>query len=50
MNAIAYCQPLVPPEWIAAHGLQPHWLRLRIERRGIDRRRPSGACVRWPAR
>ncbi len=28
MNAIAYCQPFVPPEWIAAHGLRPLWLRL----------------------
>jgi benzoyl-CoA reductase/2-hydroxyglutaryl-CoA dehydratase subunit BcrC/BadD/HgdB len=27
MNRIAYCQPLVPPEWIAAHGLRPDWLR-----------------------
>ena len=27
MNAIAYCQPFVPPEWIAAHGLRPLWLR-----------------------
>ncbi len=27
MNVIAYCQPFVPPEWIAAHGLRPQWLR-----------------------
>ena len=27
MNLIAYCQPFVPPEWIAAHGLRPQWLR-----------------------
>ena len=27
MNRIAYCQPLVPPEWIAAHGLRPEWFR-----------------------
>ena len=26
MNAILYCSPLVPPEWIAAHGMQPKWL------------------------
>lgn len=26
MNAVAYCQPFVPPEWIAAHGLRPYWL------------------------
>ena len=29
MNAIAYASPLVPAEWIAAHGFRPHWLRLR---------------------
>ena len=23
MNAVAYCHPFVPPEWIAAHGLRP---------------------------
>jgi benzoyl-CoA reductase/2-hydroxyglutaryl-CoA dehydratase subunit BcrC/BadD/HgdB len=28
MNAVGYCSPFVPAEWIAAHGLQPHWLRL----------------------
>jgi benzoyl-CoA reductase/2-hydroxyglutaryl-CoA dehydratase subunit BcrC/BadD/HgdB len=27
MDLIAYCQPFVPPEWIAAHGLRPQWLR-----------------------
>jgi benzoyl-CoA reductase/2-hydroxyglutaryl-CoA dehydratase subunit BcrC/BadD/HgdB len=26
MNSIAYCQPFVPPEWIAAHGLRPLWM------------------------
>ena len=25
MNTVAYCSPLVPPEWIAAHGLRPVW-------------------------
>jgi len=30
MKAIAYCSPFVPAEWIAAHGLRPHWLRLDI--------------------
>ena len=29
MSAVAYCNPLVPVEWIAAHGLQPRWLRLQ---------------------
>ncbi len=28
MKTIAYCSPFVPAEWIAAHGLRPHWLRL----------------------
>jgi benzoyl-CoA reductase/2-hydroxyglutaryl-CoA dehydratase subunit BcrC/BadD/HgdB len=26
---IAYCNPFVPVEWIAAHGWQPLWLRIR---------------------
>jgi benzoyl-CoA reductase/2-hydroxyglutaryl-CoA dehydratase subunit BcrC/BadD/HgdB len=26
--AVGYCSPFVPAEWIAAHGLRPHWLRL----------------------
>lgn len=25
--AVLYCHPLVPPEWIAAHGVRPQWLR-----------------------
>ena len=29
MKTIAYSSPFVPAEWIAAHGLQPHRLRLR---------------------
>jgi hypothetical protein len=29
MKTIAYSSPFVPAEWIAAHGLRPHWLRLR---------------------
>ncbi len=28
MKTIAYSSPFVPPEWIAAHGLRPLWLRL----------------------
>jgi benzoyl-CoA reductase/2-hydroxyglutaryl-CoA dehydratase subunit BcrC/BadD/HgdB len=27
MTSIAYSSPMVPPEWIAAHGLHPRWLR-----------------------
>jgi hypothetical protein len=29
MKTVAYSSPFVPAEWIAAHGLQPHRLRLR---------------------
>ena len=29
MKTIAYVSPFVPAEWIAAHGLRPHRLRLR---------------------
>jgi len=29
MNAVAYCHPFVPPEWIAAHRLRPYWLPCR---------------------
>ena len=28
MTTIAYSNPFVPPEWIAAHGLRPLWTRL----------------------
>ncbi len=29
MTTVAYTSPLVPPEWIAACGMEPRWLRLR---------------------
>jgi len=29
MKTVAYNSPFVPPEWIAAHGMQPDWMRLR---------------------
>ena len=29
MTTVAYCHPLVPPEWIAAHGVRPRWLHPR---------------------
>jgi len=29
MKTIAYSNPFVPAEWIAAHGLRPGWMRLR---------------------
>ena len=38
MNAIAYSSPFVPAEWIAAHGLRPHRLRLARRREGLDSR------------
>ena len=28
MSNVAYVSPMVPPEWVAAHRLQPIWLRL----------------------
>lgn len=30
MKPIAYCNPFVPPEWIAAHGLQPSWMQIHF--------------------
>jgi len=30
MKTIAYCNPFVPPEWLAAHGVQPSWMRVRF--------------------
>jgi benzoyl-CoA reductase/2-hydroxyglutaryl-CoA dehydratase subunit BcrC/BadD/HgdB len=41
MNTIAYLSPFVPAEWIAAHGLRPHWLRL-----GTSSGRPNFAVTR----
>ena len=45
MKAIAYSSPFVPPEWIAAHGLQPR--RLRLARR-VDRPLLGGVAGRLP--
>jgi benzoyl-CoA reductase/2-hydroxyglutaryl-CoA dehydratase subunit BcrC/BadD/HgdB len=28
MGTVDYCNPFIPVEWLAAHGLQPRWLRL----------------------
>ena len=44
MKTIAYASPFVPVEWIVAHGLAPHWLRLRApagQPRGMI---PRGVC------
>jgi benzoyl-CoA reductase/2-hydroxyglutaryl-CoA dehydratase subunit BcrC/BadD/HgdB len=40
MRTVAYCSPLVPPEWIAAHGLQPLWLQPE----GTALRAQRGVC------
>ena len=40
MKTIAYCNPFVPAEWIAAHGMRPLWMRLRSTG---DRRLLGGA-------
>ncbi len=44
MNTVAYTSPFVPPEWVAAHGLRPQWMRLRSAvgraRAGVSR----GTC------
>jgi benzoyl-CoA reductase/2-hydroxyglutaryl-CoA dehydratase subunit BcrC/BadD/HgdB len=43
MRTVGYCSPFVPPEWIAAHGLQPRWLRLRSD--GSRRRAAAGRAT-----
>ncbi|MBC8870380.1 MAG: 2-hydroxyacyl-CoA dehydratase [Planctomycetes bacterium] len=30
MTTIAYCNPFIPPEWIAAHGMQPSWMQVHF--------------------
>lgn len=40
MDRVGYLSPLVPPEWIAAHGLRPVWLAPGRQAAGIRR----GAC------
>jgi benzoyl-CoA reductase/2-hydroxyglutaryl-CoA dehydratase subunit BcrC/BadD/HgdB len=44
MKTIAYCSPFVPPEWIAAHGLRPHWLRPRPSANGSSLAAGRGIC------
>lgn len=43
MKSIAYCNPFVPPEWIAAHRLRPQWLRPRAAR-GESATTHRGVC------
>jgi benzoyl-CoA reductase/2-hydroxyglutaryl-CoA dehydratase subunit BcrC/BadD/HgdB len=48
MASIAYCNPFVPPEWIAAHGLKPHWLQPRSVGSTLSAQRgicPAAAAV-----
>ena len=35
MTTVAYCHPLVPAEWIAAHGLQPRWMHPQQSRNAV---------------
>lgn len=44
MTTVAYCSPFVPPEWIAAHGLRPHGLRLRPESNRTSLADGRGVC------
>lgn len=44
MKTVAYCNPLVPPEWIAAHGLRPDWMRLPPAGEGPPLGAVQGIC------
>ena len=44
MKTVAYVSPFVPPEWIAAHGLRPHRLRLRARDGGLLPAAARGIC------
>jgi benzoyl-CoA reductase/2-hydroxyglutaryl-CoA dehydratase subunit BcrC/BadD/HgdB len=46
MASIAYCNPFIPPEWIAAHGLKPHWLQPEKVTATFCRNGPEGASHR----
>ena len=48
MNQIAYSSPFIPPEWIAAHGLQPVWHRWPGAR-AFHAGQCAAACVPMPA-
>jgi benzoyl-CoA reductase/2-hydroxyglutaryl-CoA dehydratase subunit BcrC/BadD/HgdB len=41
---VAYFSPLVPPEWIAAHGLEPRWQPLGPAVQSRNREIVRGAC------
>ncbi|NUQ63883.1 MAG: 2-hydroxyacyl-CoA dehydratase [Pirellulales bacterium] len=44
MKCVAYVSPMVPPEWITAHGLAPSWQQLRTVRRDRDGGTVRGVC------
>ncbi|MGA2796963.1 MAG: 2-hydroxyacyl-CoA dehydratase family protein [Thermoguttaceae bacterium] len=44
MKTIAYSSPFVPAEWISAHGLRPHWLRLGTASGGSHISVTRGVC------
>lgn len=44
MKGVAYFHPLVPPEWIAAHGFQPVWQPLDSTGAGRDHGSARGVC------
>ncbi len=44
MKTLGYCSPLIPPEWIAAHGFKPRWLPWTREPGLIVIRPGRGLC------
>jgi len=44
MKTLGYCSPLIPPEWIAAHGFEPRWLPWAREPGLIVARPGRGLC------
>lgn len=44
MKTIAFVSPFVPAEWITAHGLHPHWLRLSTRDNGPLPSLMRGVC------
>jgi benzoyl-CoA reductase/2-hydroxyglutaryl-CoA dehydratase subunit BcrC/BadD/HgdB len=45
MSTIAYTNPFVPPEWIAAHGVRPKWSRLGVGQGAAARSLRRGVCA-----
>ncbi len=45
MTTVAYCHPLLPPEWIAAHRLRPRWLQPERSQAGGRGGAVRGACA-----